>query len=101
MNATITKNRKMLHINLYLADRAYGGAAEGGWWYDTWKFDSCLGKTLDPEAARIIRDAQKRELSELNNGRRPISSVLSTGIYEICIEPQAGENYPKYRPYYE
>ena len=101
MNATITKNRGLLHVNLYLADRAYGGAAEGGWWYDTGNFITCMGKSLDPTAARIIRDAHKRELDEMNEGRRPISSVLSTGIYEICIEPRAGENYPKYRPYYE
>jgi len=32
MYATLTKNRKLKHINLYLVNRAYGGAEEGGWW---------------------------------------------------------------------
>lgn len=101
MNATLTKNTKLKHVNLYLVDRAYGGAEEGGWWYDAGKFVSCLGKTLDPVAADTIRDAHAGRLAALNKGRRPISSVLSTGRYEIAIEPRAGESYPKFRPYYE
>jgi len=32
MYATLTKNRKLKHINLYLVNRAYGGAEEGGLW---------------------------------------------------------------------
>ena len=99
MSATAT--REMNYVNLYFVDRLYAGAEEGGWWYDTGKFVSCLGKNLDPAAARIIRDAHQNELDDLNVGRRPVSSVLSTGMYEIHIEPNAGEDYPRYRPRYE
>ena len=101
MNATLTKNRTLKHINLYLADRAYGGAEEGGWWYPTGKFVSCLGKSLDPVAAKVIRNAHAGRLAEMNAGRPPVSSVLSRGRYEIVIEPCAGESYPNYRPQYE
>ena len=27
-------NAEFTYINVYLADRAYGGSEEGGWWYD-------------------------------------------------------------------
>ena len=101
MNATLTKNRTLKYINLYLVNRAYGGAEEGGWYYPTGLFVRCLGKSLDPVAADAIRDAHGRELDELNAGRPPIWSVRSTGRYEIVIEPRAGESYPNYRPHYE
>lgn len=101
MNATLTKNRNLKHVNLYLVDRAYGGAEEGGWWYDTGKFVSCLGKSLDPVAADVIRAAHAGNLAELNGGRPPVSSVRSIGRYEIVIEPRPGESYPSYRPQYE
>ena len=101
MNGTLTKNRKLKHINLYLVNRAYGGAEEGGWWYDTGMFVSCLGKSLDPVAANVIQNAHAGRLEELNAGRPSISSVRSTGRYEIVVEPRAGESYPNYRPQYE
>ena len=31
------------HLNEYLANRAYGGPEEGGWWYDTGRFVACHG----------------------------------------------------------
>ena len=101
MNATLTKNRKLKHVNLYLVDRAYGGGEEGGWWYPTGEFVSCRGRTLDPAAANVIRDAHTAELAELNFGRPQVSSVLSVGRLEVVIEPRAGESYPSHRPHYE
>ena len=101
MNATLTKNRNLKHVNLYLENRAFGGAEEGGWYYNTGLFISCLGKSLDPVAANVIRAAHAGKLAKLNEGRPPVSSVRSTGRYEIVIEQRAGESYPNYRPHYE
>jgi len=64
-------------------------------------FVSCLGKSLDPVAADVIRSAHADRLADLNKGRPPVSSVQSIGRYEIVVEPRAGESYPNYRPHYE
>ena len=100
-NATVTLNRNLIYINQYLEDRIYGGSEEGGWYYDSATFIGCFGKTIDPVAAQIIRDAHTPRIEELNEGRRPIWSVLSEGRYAIVIESFPGADYPAHRPYYE
>ena len=101
MNATLTKNRNLKHVNLYRLGRAYRGNKEDGWWYPTGTFISCLGKTLDPVAAALVREAHQEELDTLNEGRPAGASDVSTSWYDIYIQEYPGESYPKFRPYYE
>jgi len=84
-------------VNIYLHDRAYGGPEEGGWWYD-------VGELLESHAvpsseAEALAAAKEQEFS--NEGRRPVSSVLSEGIYIVRIDERPGRNYPARRPRYE
>jgi hypothetical protein len=96
----------MYAVNLYLVDRAYGGAEEGGWWFD------CGQPELHPlnrvfasrdDARQYLEDVCKPEEIELNEGRREISSVLSEGQYRFYIGDK-GEMpavWPAERPHYE
>lgn len=88
-----------LYVNVYLHDRAYGGPEEGGWWYDTYSPDECIKCETEEEAERIFEEKCK-ELEEENKERRPITSVLSTGQYEVRLEAYPAEHEPKYRPIY-
>ncbi len=98
------KNTALLHanglryVNVYLEDRAYGGAAEGGWYFDTGQLVSSRAVFGEKEA-----EALKVELSaEYSNDSRPeINSVLSEGQYAVYISTCSGESYPKHRPHYE
>jgi hypothetical protein len=90
---------------VYLVDRTYGGPEEGGWWYT----GGDLVRTI-----RVFRAGQKQQAqafcdqfqthldATLNRGRRPISSVLSTGRYYIELhDGNAPEHYPTVKPHYE
>lgn len=87
----------LVHVNVYLEDRAYGGPEEGGWWYTTG--EPILSVLSLPETADDVRADLERRYS--NEGRRPMSSVLSQGEYRVCIEPFAAYGYPDRRPHYE
>ena len=91
----------MFHVNLYLQDRQCFGPEEGGNWQNVGEFEQCLGKSLDLEAAEIIQFANQPRLAEMNEGRPPISSVLSRGQFVILIEPHPGQNYPVGPVHYE
>ena len=89
------------HLNEYLADRAFGGPEEGGWWYDTGTFVACHGTCITLEAATAARDALAPGLAARRQGLHPPDSVLCTGWPVIRIEPHAGADFPKTRPRYE
>ncbi len=82
------------YSNLYLAERRYGGPEEGGWYYDHM---TCLRSEPYTEAghAAMIAEAKVE-----NEGRRPLSSVLSTGLYVVYIENMPGETQPAQKPEY-
>lgn len=83
-----------------LADRAYGGPEEGGWWYDHGEpcedpdlpMPSVHASRADANAARAAMQAQLD--AGPNVGRPPKGSVLSRGTYEAV----AFEGYPKAWP---
>lgn len=92
-------------VAIYLANRAYGGPEEGGWYFD-------CGSRCDEYPPLIFNNEQDaraaRRLAELlldtgeNVGRRPIESVLSQGMYSA--EVYGGyppTHYPETRPHYE
>ena len=92
----------LYYVNEYLVDQAYGGPEEGGWWYEYGTFVRCIGKYGDINlACRIQYGWQKTLDTGVNNGRRPITSVISEGLYIVRLENDVGQDYPRHRPYYE
>lgn len=93
-------------VSIYMTDRAYGGPEEGGWWYGTGEPVKELG--MHTRCFHILEEAQEYAevlrntiLPDLNKGRRPISSVLSEGQFDVQIdEDEYPAPYPKERPYY-
>src|SRR3546814_9184958 len=72
-------------IALYEIDRAYGGAEEGGWWYDTGELARLLA--LAPTEARAIQlaDRANRLLERLQRHRRRVDSTLSDDVRYTAI----------------
>jgi len=68
-------------------ERRFGGPEEGGWWYDHF---TPIRTYLVPRARiAVLRRRLERVVSGWNEGRRPLGSVLSTGLYALYegIEP--------------
>ena len=97
------------YINIYLIDRAFGGYEEGSWYYDcgtphmSYVLIPELGERKDQFDMRVesFLEQKAKEVEEWNEGRRPISSVLSEGRFWIAEEDEPAEAWPKERPYYE
>jgi len=88
------------YTNVYLIDKAYGGPEEGGWWYICGEpVESRLAETRD-EADQML-DILSVRCKDLNEGCRPISSVLSQGEYAVYLEDHFACTFPQSRPYYE
>lgn len=100
---------KFFVVSVYLADRAYGGPEEGGWYYDCGypateygQFTRVFGKKAEQAALAYKRRLDRHLIKHLNKGRRPKWSVASDGVYEAVLD--RGEfpgPYPTERPYYE
>lgn len=99
-------------VAVYLVYLAYGGAAEGGWYYETGArcddpeetgcVPAVFRNTEEPQAIACRELTQARLDATVNKGRREISSVLSTGRYIARICDGYPENhYPAVRPHYE
>jgi hypothetical protein len=88
------------YVNVYRVDLAYGGPEEGGWWYKAGEVERCLPALTRAGAERIL--ARVRPIIERwNEGRRPLSSVLSDGAFECAIEREPARDFPRRRPHYE
>ena len=65
------------HLNEYLANRAFGGPEEGGWWYDTGRFVTCHGAYGTVAEATAARDAKANWLADRRAGTaRPVLGAL-------------------------
>ena len=93
----------MYSVHLFLVNQAYGGAEEGGWWYQ-------VGSPEDHPANKVFKtagqaDRYKRKLEdledELNEGRRSIDSVLSEGCYRFLVCYGEALPFPEFKPHYE
>lgn len=90
-------------VAVYMADRAYGGAEEGGWWFD---FGEHI-RTVRTFPNVHLADAYAKRMNAvldrtLNKRRREISSVLSEGRYSSQVyKGFAPQSYPETRPRYE
>lgn len=99
-----------MHITvaIFLVDRAYGGPEEGGWYYN-------CGEPAEEYASHARRfpkrSAQAAEeyaehlrqtlLPEINRGRRPIYSVLSSGQYRVVVCRGEPVPYPQHHVNYQ
>ena len=90
------------YVTIYLMDRAYGGAEEGGFWYTTYEpMESELNKIcVNKKYAKDYVKKIEAILEDWNKGRRDIYSVLSEGIYIVKLETTPPCYQPTERPYY-
>jgi hypothetical protein len=89
-------------VSIYLVDLAYGGPEEGGWWYRTRQLIRCKQYATRDEAEAAREDEMIWcEETNRSEGRREISSVLSTGRYVAYIEDEPGADFPDQIPHYE
>ena len=89
------------HLNEYLADRAFGGPEEGGWWYGTGTFVACHGVYPTRGEAKAAADAMQARLAERRRGLHAPDSVLCSGWPVVQVEPHPGADFPRTRPRYE
>jgi hypothetical protein len=90
------------YVNMYLADQAYGGAEEGGWYYSVGTLDEASAKFDDyDEAVEWSESVGAAKLAELNEGRPGLSTAASQGRYIHKVEDHPGRNWPTERPHYE
>ena len=100
-------DEKFTYINVYLADRAYGGAEEGGWYYD-YGIPVESRRVLSPTDYTNPHSEYETELifltaryDRLNQGRPEIHSVISEGRYVVVEEEEFARAYPYKAPHYE
>ena len=99
-------DRHNYFVAVYLADRAYGGPEEGGWWYDCGELVRVVRLFRTEESAceyarRLNRKLRSRRVGP-NVGRREKWSMASDGEYEAhAYTDFAPQCFPDRRPHYE
>ena len=99
-------------VAVFLVDKAYGGSEEGGWYYDCGEpIEAPLPGlnnedvprifTTEAEACGWANHLQDKLNATINKGRRPISSVLSEGMYQARVCDGYPARFPETRPHYE
>ena len=89
------------YVALYLVDKAYGGAAEGGWWYEYGEVKECFPCATAGEMAFVMEKLQA--YADLQNAYRndDIGSTGRDGRYEVMTTDRPAENFPSEKPHYE
>lgn len=83
-------------VNVYEVDKGYGGAEEGGWWFDT-------GELIRTVACRSYDQARRvqERLSVLFPSNGSSSSVVYRGgDYAVRLDEYPGRDYPERKPHY-
>jgi hypothetical protein len=82
---------------------AYGGAEEGGWWYECSHLVRVLGQRDDEDAALSICCRYNGILHDMQSYLRPVSSMTYDGgrLYVTVVEGPPPVSYPERRPHYE
>jgi hypothetical protein len=93
-------------VAVYEVDRCFGGAEEGGWWYDAGSLVRVMRVFRSEDKAYDYSSQLNRKLNSRvfgpNEGRRELSSVLSDGEYQARVfENTAPESFPDRRPHYD
>jgi hypothetical protein len=91
-------------VAVLLEDRAFGGHEEGGWYYD---YGIPVSLSIAPQRrfktyvkAQGYLNKLQPLIARINEGRYPVSSVLSDGIYRAYIFGGKPRGYPDYIPHY-
>jgi hypothetical protein len=87
------------YVSVYHVSREYGGAEEGGWWYDCYTVECRVPVRTAAHAARVAEELAHAYGSD--HKPREYTSVLSSGMYEVHYESVKGQHETKHRPYYE
>jgi hypothetical protein len=90
-------------VSIFFEDQTWGGAEEGGWWYDAGELVRII-KTFKSEegASAYCRRANHWLDRFVNRHRRPYTSVLSEGRYVAAVDENiAPARYPESKPHYE
>lgn len=90
-------------LAIYEVDRAWGGAEEGGWWYDCGQLARIIAVIHDKERARAICTRANRLLHHLQRCKRPVGSITYVGGRHtvLAFEDIAPKFFPEQRPHYE
>lgn len=90
-------------LAFYEIDRAYGGAEEGGWWFDTGTLVRIHAVERDEARAAAAVARANRLLERLQRCSRSVGSVLYTGgRHRLCVfEDTAPPYLPPCVPHYE
>jgi hypothetical protein len=90
----------VLFVNAYNVNRLYGGAEEGGWWYDTGDpVASVPVREEDPAADMEWKDYLKEKAGWSSKHDR--SSVLGHDDFSIQVDEFFGRPFPEETPHYE
>lgn len=84
------------YVNVYEVGQGYGGAEEGGWWFECGNPISSV-LVEDWDAASSLRDELKEKFPDTGKS----SSVLGGEDYRVRCERHFARSYPESRPYYE
>lgn len=84
------------YVNIYLADREYGGPEEGGWWYD-------IGEPIGSIPCDTWKEAWdlREKLKEKYPRTNKRNSVNGGEDYEVAVQSHFAKYYPEVRPHYE
>jgi hypothetical protein len=88
------------YANVYLADRAFGGQEEGGWWFDCGMPEESHKCESFYELAHTV-ERLKAKYDPMNAGMPDKSSVNCEGIYEVMVQDHPAKAYPEQAPHYE
>ena len=91
----------MEYVNVYEVTRHYGGAEEGGWWFDWWE---CV--EIVPINKERLSDSQIDELftslrNDYGEGEGNISSILGGYEIHILLENERCESQTLCKPKWE
>ncbi len=87
---------KIVYVSAYEVTRQYGGAEEGGWWYnwlDLVETTASLRRDADEVVETLKARHQHRAVGD-------IYSVLGGVAIQVDIEDESGESQSKERPHY-
>jgi len=116
LHTQLSDTAPLYTVAIYLVGLRYGGAEEGGWWYEAGNRVTEALAGINPndiltefrgdgseKEALSYRDTLQLSLDAyVNKGRRPLSSVLSDGLYRARVSAgQPPEIFPEQRPQYE
>lgn len=87
-----------IYINVYFTNLVRGGSEEGGWYYTCGEPVESVSVESEKEADELMVKYREKYSNE---GRFPLTSVLSNGEYSIRMEGHFAEEFPKQRLFYE